>query len=464
MSVAPAAGQRFPVDVPVLVVGAGACGLIAGIAAREAGAEVVALERDPVPTGSTSLSSGFVPACGTRLQRMVGVADSVDLMARDVTAKNKGESEPAMVKAVCRQSGRTVDWLAEAHGVPFVLLDGFLYPGHSVRRMHAHPERTGAALLGALRQAAETAGVDIMTGARVTGLFADGDGTVRGVRVARPDGDTETIGCRALVLACNGFGGNPEMVRRHLPEMAEAIYFGHAGNRGDAVAWGSALGAELRHMGAYQGHGSVAHPHGALITWALMMEGGIQVNADGVRFSDETRGYSEQAVAVLRQPGGIAWNIYDARLHALGREFEDYRNAAAAGAVRRFDDVASLAEGTGLPDDALCSTLDGVAAMAGGAGSDPFGRDFTAKPPLAPPYYAVRVTGTLFHTQGGLRVDPRARVLRPDGSALPNLLAGGGAAAGVSGDHVYGYLSGNGLLTATTLGHIAGREAARLAG
>ena len=71
------------------------------------------------------------------------------------------------------------------------------------------------------------------------------------------------------------------------------------------------LGARLADLGGYQGHGSWAVPQGALITWALMMEGGIQVNAEGRRFHDETGGYSEAAVQVLAQPGGVAWNVFD---------------------------------------------------------------------------------------------------------------------------------------------------------
>ena len=82
---------------------------------------------------------------------------------------------------------------------------------------------------------------------------------------------------------------------------------------------------------------------------------------------------------------------------------------------------------------------------------------------LKPPFYAVKVNGALFHTQGGLVVDAEARVLRDDGTPLPNLMAGGGAARGVSGDSNYGYLSGNGLLAATTIGRLAGISAARIA-
>jgi fumarate reductase flavoprotein subunit len=71
------------------------------------------------------------------------------------------------------------------------------------------------------------------------------------------------------------------------------------------------------------------------------------------------------------------------------------------------------------------------------------------------------VTGALFHTQGGLAVDAAGRVLRDDGRALPNLFAGGGAARGVSGPSCWGYIAGNGLLTATTFGRLAGAAAAR---
>jgi fumarate reductase flavoprotein subunit len=81
---------------------------------------------------------------------------------------------------------------------------------------------------------------------------------------------------------------------------------------------------------------------------------------------------------------------------------------------------------------------------------------------LAPPFEAVKVTGALFHTQGGLAVDRAARVLDTNGKPLPNIFAAGGAAAGVSGPRANGYLSGNGLLTATVLGRVAGQTAAAL--
>ena len=460
MPVAFDAGKRFEFGAPLVIVGAGACGLVAALAARHAGADVLVLERDRAPSGSTALSSGFIPAAGTRYQRAAGVIDSPQQFAADILRKNHGEADPDLVSAITEASGRAIEWLADQCGMAFVLVDGFLYPGHTALRMHAVPEKTGRAFMAALGAACANAGIDVLCDARVTTLFADQTRRVLGAEVLRPDGTRDEVGCGAMILACSGFGGNPEMVRQHIPELAGVDYFGHAGNRGDAVLWGEALGAALGDMTAYQGHGSVATPHGVLITWALMMEGGVQVNALGERFSNEHQGYSEQCVHVLAQPGRVAWNIYDERLHRLGLEFPDYRDAEAAGAVRSAADAKRLAERIGVPAEALQGTLRDTAAYAAGGSRDPWGRDFSGKPALAPPYYAVKVTGSLFHTQGGLRVDREARVCDAAGVPLPNLYAGGGAARGVSGAHVWGYLSGNGLLSAVTLGWIAGRSAA----
>lgn len=92
---------------------------------------------------------------------------------------------------------------------------------------------------------------------------------------------------------------------------------------------------------------------------------------------------------------------------------------------------------------------------------DPFGRTFLPEHKLTPPYYAIKVTGALFHTQGGLEINTEGRVLTQQGEAMPNLFAAGGAARGVSGSNDTGYLSGNGLLHAVVFGAIAGEHAAK---
>jgi fumarate reductase flavoprotein subunit len=459
MTVTRVSSFTAPTEVQTLVIGAGACGLVAALTANAIGGEVLVIERDAVPSGSTGLSSGLIPAAGTRFQAERGVSDSAALLTADILRKNHDRTDAAFARAVAALSAETIHDLADRHAVVFELVEGFLYPGHSVARMHGTPRRTGQELMGMLSAAAERARLDILTSAHATQLFADSEDRVLGVEVTRPGGECERIACRALVLACNGYGGHPELVRRHIPAMANAIYFGHVGNQGDALFWGEALGAASADLSGYQGHGSVAHPHGVLITWALMMEGGVQVNAAGQRFSNEHLGYSEQAEAVLAQPGGIAIGIHDTRLHALGMEFEDYRNAESLGAIKHAGSISELARLFNLPEADLSRTFAEIEALARAGGTDRFGRTFTAARRLQPPYCAVRVTGTLFHTQGGLVVDAQARVLRPDGSRMPNLFAGGGAARGLSGPEASGYLSGNGLLTAITLGRAAGLAA-----
>lgn len=462
MAVLSSEGVEFETSVPVVIIGAGACGMTAALTVADAGVEVLVLERDTVPQGSTALSSGMIPACETHIQKAHGVKDTVDAMTTDILSKAHNATDADMVKVLCQESGPAINWLTETHGVELALVDGFLYPNHSYLRMHAPASRTGADLIGSMTQAVERAGVDLLTDSTVTDLFADTTGHISGIRFTRPDGTIELLGCSALILACNGFGGNPEMVKQLIPDMADANYFGHTGNQGEAIQWGEALGAAMADLGSYQGHGSVAHPHGILISWALMMNGGIQVNIHGQRFSNEHQGYSEQGRRVIAEPESIAWNILDARLYKMGQGFEDFRQAVSAGALIKADTLSELANKCGLPEDSLAATLSENSELSSGQGTDSFGRDFTSKPHLQPPYYAVKVTGSLFHTQGGLVVDSNARVLRPDNSPLPNLYAGGGAARGISGPSDWGYLSGNGLLTAVALGRIAGCSAVGL--
>ncbi len=453
--VSPATDLQADAHVAVVIVGAGACGLTAALALHRLGVDCVVLERDAFPAGSTALSSGFIPAPCTQAQRAQGIDDSVQAFAADIQAKAHGQAAPHLVQAYAQNIGPALDALAQHHGLPWQVLDNFLYPGHSAHRMHAVPEKTGTGLMNRLQAAADAAGVVVLTQARVTTLWADEQQRIHGLGFVRPNGQLESIRCDVVLLACNGFGGAAPWVKQLLPEMAEATYAGHAGNDGSAIAWGRQLGARLADLGAYQGHGSWAIPQGALISWALMMEGGVQINAQGRRFHDETQGYSEAAVHVLAQPGGVAWNVLDDALLDFAQDFPDFVAAQSAGAVQHVLDTQALAELIGCEPQTLQTTLNAVHA-----GHDPqTGRHF--KRALQAPFHVIKVTGALFHTQGGLDIDAQTRVLRHDGSPLPNLLAAGGAARGVSGQEVWGYLSGNGLLSAIAGGHIAAETAAQ---
>jgi fumarate reductase flavoprotein subunit len=441
----------FDLEVEALIIGAGACGLVAALSAHEAGQNVLVIEADAVPSGSTALSAGLIPAAGTRIQRGAGIDDSAKIFAQDIQAKAHGENDQALVDLLAGGAAEVIDWLSEIHGLPFSIVHDFDYPGHSARRMHGLPTRSGAELIDALRSACEAQGIDIVCERRASVLFYDGD-NIAGISATRPDGGVETIGCERLILACNGFGGNRALVSQYMPDIENGVWFGHDGNRGEAVLWADDIGAQTKHLGAYQGHGNVAHPHGILITWAVITEGGFQVNNSGQRFWNEAQGYSEAARAVLSQPNGEAFAIFDERIAKIARQFEDFKRAEKVGAIHQSDTLTGLAHAFGLPADQLAETAAAVPL----GGTDAFGRNF-AKTGLIATFYGVRVTGALFHTQGGLVVNDQAQVLRSGGGVFPNFYAGGGAACGVSGQSDSGYLSGNGLLSAFVLGRRAGQ-------
>ena len=420
---------------------------------------------------------GVVLSSGTRAQRLdraVGRADpgrGHTLSARAGIADNPATRSPpifcegqerARAEIVIYRAWRcSARRMARRHyGLHFSVVDDFDYPGHSARRMHGSPSRSGAELVDRLRDAWRPRH-PLLTDATSATLFAEAKIRVRGVgchgRTVRANHRL-----RPLCLLVAAMAEIQSSCASTFPRCPRRIYFGHPGNRGDAILWGERLGAKLAFMSGYQGHGSVAHPHGILITWAVITEGGFQVDAQGRRFANEATGYSEQAEAVLVKAQGTGFDIFDERIAGVARQFEDFRKAEAAGAVISAATYVELATRLNLPASELAKTFDQVSAMKRGLTRDPLGRSFSGSPDLTAPFKAVKVTDALFHTQGGLVVNREARVLKTDGSPFPNLLAAGGAAAGVSGSTAAGYLSGNGLLTATVLGRKAGQQAAIL--
>jgi len=444
--------------VDVLVAGAGAAGLAAALAASRRGLEVVVLEASPTfrLSSNTAMSTSMIPAGGSRWQHGAGIEDSPERFYDDIMAKTGWSADSVVAHALTSIAPELVEWMADDLGVPLELVTEFRYPGHSEDRCLAVPDRAGRTLHKHLMEAvADTPLITLMNPMRLTSV----DPTVSmpiGCLVQGPDGDPETVVARNVVIATNGFAARRDMVSQFLPEIGSALYHGGDGSTGDAIEIGEALGADMAFMDSYQGHGSVATPHGVIMTWAAVMHGAVLLNSNGERFGDETSGYSEYAVPVLRQPGGIAWVVLDKRIDEKCRAFRDYQDLLDAGGVRWSDDAGTLASTIGASVDVVARSLDEIRSVGEGRTVDVFGRVFDGEP-LVAPCGSVKVTGALFHTQGGLRVDGNARVLA-GGEPIPGLYAAGGAAAGISGHGASGYLAGNGLLSALGLGYLAGRD------
>ncbi len=456
------AAESAGTDVDVVVVGAGGGGLAAALAAADQGLSAVVLEKQDKPGGNTALSTGSVPAAGTRQQREQAVADSPERMAADLLRQSGPHEAEHLTWRLAETSARLVGWLIDQHQVELKLIMDYKHVGHSVNRLHAPASRRGADLVRDLLRACGRAGIEVITGNAVTGLLTE-DGAVRGVRVGGDRVTPYRLRAHAVVLAANGFAASRERLRQWAPELATLEYFGAHGSTGEAIEWGLAAGGRLRNATAFQGYAAVAYPHGSILSWTTVEKGGVLVDARGLRLGDEIVGYSGFTREVLSGEPPV-WAIYDQRIQDIARREEEYRELCDIGGARACASLAEVAAVTGMPPDSLAGTLATYAAAAAGRRADERGRTDFGIAPLRPPYVVSRVTPGLFHTQGGLDVDADGRVRTAAGTPVPGLFAIGGVAAGISGQAGgRGYSSGNGLLTALGLGRLAGLASAELA-
>lgn len=434
-----------PLDL--LVIGSGACGLAGAIAAHDAGGTVAIIEKRDRPGGNSALSTGSIPGAGTRYQREVGIEDSPERLIADLYAVAGPHDADDLTALIARECGPLCEWLIEELGARMELVTAYRHIGHSVERLHAPRSRRGQDLVDDLLSFIAERDIALALGNRAEHLIVE-DGHVAGAMV-----NGEAVFARKVLLATNGFAANRALVAEFCPEIAQAEYFGAPGSTGEAIEWGRALGADLGNMAAYQGYAAVAYPQGQLLSWTTIEKGGILVGQDGRRFGPEDDGYSGFAPKVMAQ-GDFAWAVYDARIHDIAMQEEEYAEMSAMGAIAWADTPADLAALAGIDGAGLVEALQTYA----GAGPDPHGRK--SRVTLTPPYAIARVKPGLFHTQGGLMVDDHARVRARHGGTIPDLFAGGGAAVGISGRAgAAGYASGNGLITALVLGRRAGLRA-----
>jgi fumarate reductase flavoprotein subunit len=434
-----------------VVVGAGASGLMAALRASAGGARVALLDCAQGDRSNLVVSGGLFAAAGTRFQASEGIADSPALWSGDVRRKTDGAVDAAILDTVTGRAADAVHFLADHVGLDIHLATGLPIPGHSVTRLHATQAESGRELTHLLLDAVRrTEGIAFFPDTEADALIVL-DGRVPGVRTR----DGRRFLAPWTLLAIGGFAGNRSMVERFAPEVAAAVNIGLGPNDGRALEWGRALGGELLFMDSYQGQGHVTADGKGRLGPGLTSLGAIVVNARGERFADEAMGPSEFGAFVLAQPGGQAVELFDTAMDAAAMRLGPYRESVARGCVLAAPDAAALAALFDLPATTLAATLASYNEAAAANRPDPFGRT-AARQPLEPPFMAARTTGALAHTQGGLRVDVSARVLRADGTTIPGLLAAGGAAAAISGHGAAGYIPGNGLAHAFALGLVAG--------
>jgi fumarate reductase flavoprotein subunit len=422
---------------------------MAALVGARVGARVLVLEKTPNHGGGTALSHRALRAAGSRVQRMAGIEDSPDNYAREILQRSQCREDEPLVRALTEVSGRMIEFLADVAKVDFYL-DEFTF-GQTASR--SHKWRSGGAITDHLFAAvSEHEAIEVRFDTPVRSLVAEGE-TVVGVRTAH-----EAIAAHKVLLASGGFGANSRLIERYIPQATGVELPGHAGSTGEAIEMAGPLGASLRHMDSFQPYPAHVGPGKRGVPPGVILSGGVVVDANGSRFVDESLYPGGLAGAILALPDKRAFEVFDQRI------FDEHRDMSGDRSIMQMSDdgvlisaetAEDLALGFGLDPAGLKATLAEHAATVGGM--DRYGRRIDH--PLVPPLYGIAVRVALYHTQGGLAVDRHGRVLRDDETVVPNLYAGGGAASGISGDGMDGYLPGNGLLASLGLGMIAAEHA-----
>ena len=479
--------------------GGGNAALCAALAARDAGAQVIVLERAPeeLRGGNSRFTAGAM--------RVVydGVADLMTLMP-DLSREERDSSDfgiysreqffddmanltryrcdPDLAELLIGESLPTLQWM-QSKGVRFLPLyqkqafkiDGKFrfWGGLTIQAWGGGP-----GLVDSLTEAARRAGIEIRYTARTTALLTDGD-RVKGV-VVRAAGGEEQITADAVVLACGGFESNTEWRTRYLgPGWDLARVRGTRFNTGDGIRMALEVGAASR--GHWSGCHAVAWDMNAPEYGDLEVGDGFQkhsypfgilVNANGERFVDEGADfrnftYAKYGGEVLRQPGQLAWQVFDAKVSDLLRDEYRIRQITKAEADS-LEELAPKLEG--VDSQQFLATVSAFnQAVDTSTPFDPTILDGRAAKGLAvpksnwanrldtPPFQAFGVTCGITFTFGGLHVAADARVMSEEGAPIPGLYAAGELVGGL---FYFNYPGGTGLTSGAVFGRTAGLGAA----
>ena len=444
---------RTALETDVLVIGGGGAGLCAALAAAEQGAGVILCEKTSALGGATTLSSGKIPAVGTAQQLAKEDGDSIGACAMDIMRPSNYSVRPDLVYTVVEQSRDIVEW-TEGHGAVWSV-DDALYFGQTAYRMHT-TEGAGAGLTDALIASMEAdSAIEALLSCEMQGLVLDDESDAVVGAWGKRGSEAVAIFAGNTVLATSGFANNPDMLEQYCPEAVPAVKVVAPGATGEGILWAAELGADLQNMGAYQGHAFHGVDNDKTLEQGVANNGGIIVNRDGNRFMNEYGGYSELSPHVLAQPDGIGYLVFTDIQREKSAKFAEWEEE---GIVATAASAVELAAAIGADPAKLERTIAAY-QEAIPAGMDKFNRSHLPAA-FEPPFYAVKLTGEIRHTQGGMATDVAGHVLRADKSLIEGLYAAGGCTEGFSSRGGAAYMSGNGLIQALVFGKIAGTAAA----
>ena len=427
--------QEWDQEADVVVVGAGGAGLAAAIEAANAGASVLLLEKASAVGGDSALSDGILGGWGTKLAKEQGIDADADDVYRWFTRHPEwyGPKDPAIARVLADKSGETIDWLQEM-GVPFLKEVGPLF-GYTELPVIHHVDGKGAEMVRVLAETAEKAGVGTLTDTSATKLVADADGRVIGVEAVQKKNPVRIKANKGVVMATGSFAGSTAMIGQMNAECANLLPGSNPGATGDGLVMAMELGAyttrvsDMPLMSSLAGleSGSIVN-----INYGMRLPG-LWLDAEGQRFFDESTPYENPNGhrAIVRKQ-----NEQGSPVIALLGTTPGLDGAKAKATVERYNGFceAGKDEDCGTPADKMV--------------------------PMTGPFYAAPIAVSTSVTVGGFKTNEQAQALRlalaSSGSLtepIPGLYA-----AGVVCE--WNCAAGATVLSAMTLGRIAGRSAA----
>jgi len=449
-----ASGWRDETDV--VVIGSGGAGLSAAVAARDDGARVIVLEKEPVPGGNTKLAAGGMNAAETKSQQKLGIVDHRQSMIDDTMKGGHNINDPALVAVLANQSAASIEWLTSLGAD---MTDVGRMGGASVDRSHrpSGGAGVGAHVAQVLWDGAVSRGAQIRFNSRVVRLLQNDSGGVAGVLVQGAHTGYYTIKATAVVLATGGFARNNPLVASLDQNLEGFENTNQPGATGDGLEVARLAGAATRDLEYIQAHPTYSPVGGVLVTEAVRGNGAILVNRSGLRFVNEITTRDKAAAAILGQDGGRAYLVFDDSVRRSLSKIESFVHLQI---VIEAPSIEALAEKIEVPPVALAQTLETYNGFVESGRDTDFERPDLPRELVTGPFYAIEITPAVHHTMGGVMIDTRTEVLGETGEPIPGLFAAGEATGGVHGSN---RLGGNAVSDIITFGRLAGAAAAAYA-
>lgn len=448
----------------VVVIGAGGAGFSAAIEAKNAGANVVLLEKMPAVGGNSLISGAEMNAARNWVQPKLGILD--DSAERHAADTFKGGDKKGDMKVINVMTANALDaakWCRDYLGVRFEDDNLFFFGGHSRKRALIPVGHTGTEFIAKFQAKADELGIPVITDMKAEELIKDKTGRVVGVK-ATSHGATYTFNAKGgVVLATGGFGANKAMVKKYNPKIDERFKTTDApGTTGEALYMAKRAGAQLVNMGYIQTY-PICDPISGVIELIAdsRFDGAIMLNQEGKRFVEELERRDVLSEAILKQTGNYCWVLWNDNIGKISNTVKEhpteYEAFTKQGIMATCPDLKCIADFTKMPLKQLESTVKRVSSMAG-KGND---KDFHHRGGLMDmsegQYYVIKAVPSTHHTMGGVRINEKAQALTAKGQVIPGLWAAG-EVTGVT--HGTNRLGGNAYTDIIVFGRIAGEAAA----